>query len=203
MWGLNFLSFCISVKIIISISRVFCPKAGLSLQTQRPRQFYQELNRCFSFPLLSAPYSLFSIWTDLKRSEKIPRAPREGESMDLTNWTLWTSPKFTTEVKYQFHQGFWPDERSVNPNHSSSPVKIKSREKTWIMKLTQLELYRGGQCFCYNRHSFLSWTYFWSLNFFRHTMHSESPVVNLAEPTWNTFGEQVISNMQQSFVTDI
>ena len=28
--------------------------------------------RCGSFTLLSAPHSLFSIWTDLKRSEKIP-----------------------------------------------------------------------------------------------------------------------------------
>ena len=26
--------------------------------------------------------------------------------MDLANWALRTSPKFTTEVKYQFHQGF-------------------------------------------------------------------------------------------------
>ena len=40
-----------------------------------------ELNRCGSFPLHSAPHSLFSIWTDLKRSEKIPGAPtwRWGE----------------------------------------------------------------------------------------------------------------------------
>ena len=33
------------------------------------------MDRCGSFPLLSAPHSLFSIWTDLKRSEKIPGAP--------------------------------------------------------------------------------------------------------------------------------
>ena len=33
------------------------------------------MNRCGSFPLLSAPRSLFSIWTDLKTSEKIPGAP--------------------------------------------------------------------------------------------------------------------------------
>ena len=33
------------------------------------------MNRCGSFPLLSVPYSLFSVWTDLKRSEKIPGAP--------------------------------------------------------------------------------------------------------------------------------
>ena len=24
--------------------------------------------------------------------------------MDLANWVLWTSPKFTTGVKYQFHK---------------------------------------------------------------------------------------------------
>ena len=54
----------------------FCPKAGLPSQTQEPRlQFYQGLNRCGSFPLLSAPNSLFSIWTRLKRSEKIPVVP--------------------------------------------------------------------------------------------------------------------------------
>ena len=34
-----------------------------------------DINRWGSFPLLSAPHSLFSIWTDIKRSEKIPGAP--------------------------------------------------------------------------------------------------------------------------------
>ena len=33
------------------------------------------MNRCGSFPLLSAPHSLFSIWTNFKRSEKIQGAP--------------------------------------------------------------------------------------------------------------------------------
>ena len=44
------------------------------------------MNRCGSFPLLSAPHSLFSILTDLKRSEKIPGAPswRWGELVWLT-----------------------------------------------------------------------------------------------------------------------
>ena len=53
-----------------------------STATQEPRlQFYQELNRCGSFPLLSAPHSLFNIWTDFKRSENIPGVPtwRWGE----------------------------------------------------------------------------------------------------------------------------
>ena len=37
--------------------------------------FYQGLNRCGSFPMLSAPHSLVSIWTDLKIPENIPGAP--------------------------------------------------------------------------------------------------------------------------------
>ena len=44
----------------------------------------------------------------------------EVRRVDLTNWALWTSPKFATGVKYQFHQGFWPDKRSGNPNYPSS-----------------------------------------------------------------------------------
>ena len=44
------------------------------------------INRCGSFPLLSAPHSLSSIWTDLKISEKFPGAPtwRWGEWIWLT-----------------------------------------------------------------------------------------------------------------------
>ena len=37
------------------------------------------MDRCGSFPLLSAPYYLFSIWTDLKRSGKIQGRQRWGE----------------------------------------------------------------------------------------------------------------------------
>ena len=62
-------------------------KGRSSTVNQEPRlQFYQGLNRCGSFPLLSAPHSLFSIWTDIKRSEKIPGAPtwRWGEWIWLT-----------------------------------------------------------------------------------------------------------------------
>ena len=33
------------------------------------------MDRCGSFQLLSTPHSLFNIWTDLKRSGKIPGAP--------------------------------------------------------------------------------------------------------------------------------
>ena len=34
-------------------------------------------------------------------------------------------------------------------------------------------------------------------------MHSKSPIVNVAETSWNTFGEQARSVMQQSIVTDV
>ena len=90
----------------------FCSKAGLPLQTREPRlKFYQGLNRCGSFPLLSTPHSLLSIWTD-------PRGTNmEVRRVDLTKWTLRTSPKFTTGIKYQFIQDFWAHQRSGNPNH--------------------------------------------------------------------------------------
>ena len=86
------------------IIKVFCLKAGPSLQMQEPRlqfsrkqifhrktqkprlQFYQGLNRCASFPLLDAPHSLFSTWTDIKRSEKIPGA---------TTWMWWEGIRLT------------------------------------------------------------------------------------------------------------
>ena len=44
------------------------------------------MNSCDSFPLLSALHSLFGIWTDLKKSEKIPGAPtwRRREWIRLT-----------------------------------------------------------------------------------------------------------------------
>ena len=80
-------------------------------------------NGCGSFPLLSAPHSLFSIWTDLKRSEKIPGGTNaEVRRLYLANWALRTSPKSTTGVKYRFRQGFWPDQRSRNPNLPSPPI---------------------------------------------------------------------------------
>ena len=96
------------------IIRVFYPRADLSLQTQEPRvTVLLGMDRCGSFPLISAPHCLFSIWTDLKRS----RSTSVEMRVDLANRTLWTSPEFNTGVKYQFHQGFWPDQRSGNPNH--------------------------------------------------------------------------------------
>ena len=92
-------------------------KAGLPPQTQELRlQFYYGwlgavASRCFPNP------TLYSV------SEEILQDPRgtnvEVRRKDLANWGLRTSPKFTTGVKYQFHQGFWPDSRSRNLNHPS------------------------------------------------------------------------------------
>ena len=130
----NLLFFMCTYIYIYIIIRVFCPRACPSLQAKEPRlQFCRRqvfhhklrnqaavlpgMNRCSSFPLLFAPHSLFSIWTDLKRSERSRR-------VDLANWVLRISPKFTTRVKYQFHQGFRPDQRSGNPNHPS-PLYIQ------------------------------------------------------------------------------
>ena len=50
--------------------------------------------------------------------QKIWKDPRVASvavrRVDLASWALRTSPKFTTGVKYQFHQGFWPVQRSTN-----------------------------------------------------------------------------------------
>ena len=83
-------------------------KRGLAPQTQEPRlQFKQVLDRCGSFPLLSAPHSLYSIEQTLKKIWKDPWDTNvEVRRVDLANWAVRTSPKFTPGVKYQFHQGF-------------------------------------------------------------------------------------------------
>ena len=55
------------------------------------------MNRCGSFPLFSATHSFFSIWTDLKNIWKDPRGTNEEVMrVDLANWALRNSYKFTT-----------------------------------------------------------------------------------------------------------
>ena len=67
------------------------------------------MNRYGKFPLLSASHSFLAtelIFKDLKRL-KNPRGNNvEVRRVDLANWALRTSPKFTTGVKYQFYQSF-------------------------------------------------------------------------------------------------
>ena len=123
-----------------SSSSVFCPKAGPSLHAEKPRlqfcrrqvfhfklrnqgcSFTMDLigeiaSRCF----LHHTLSLASEQTlkDLKRGTN-----EEVWRVDLANWALQTLPKFSTGVKHHFHHGFWPDQRSGNPNQPSPPCLI-------------------------------------------------------------------------------
>ena len=56
------------------------------------------MNKCGSFPLLSALFSLFSIWTDLKRSENIPGAP-------TWRWGEWIWPTGPSVLQRNSPQG--------------------------------------------------------------------------------------------------
>ena len=115
-----------------------------------------------SLCFLHSSLSLFSIWTDLKSSEKIPGAPawwwgewiwltrpsglhrNSPQGLNISSIRVFDQiadpeipitlrpPKFTTGVKYQFHQGFWPDRRSGNPNHPSPHINIyRLGQKSW------------------------------------------------------------------------
>ena len=125
--------------IIILIIRVLFPKASPSCKRRNQRCSSAEsrsspktqeltavapgMNRFGSLPLLSAPHSLSlaseQTLEDLKTSQGTNVVLRR---VDWANWSLRTSSKFTTGVKYQFHQGFWRDQRSGNPNHPSPPM---------------------------------------------------------------------------------
>ena len=71
-------------------------------------------SRCFPHPTLSLESE--KTVKDLKRAQG---HHVEVRRVDLANWTLRTSPKFTTRVKYQFHRGFLLDQRSGNNNRPS------------------------------------------------------------------------------------
>ena len=90
------------------------------------------MDRCSNFPFLSAPHSLFASeqsLNDLKRSQW---HQSDLTRVDLTNWVLWTPLKFTTGFKYQFHQGFWPDQTSGNLNaRIYSDETIEKMDLSW------------------------------------------------------------------------
>ena len=64
--------------------------------------------------------------------------------MDLANWALRTSPKFTTWVKYQFDQGFRPDKRSGSPNHSLPSKEDNTPKNNKLQKVHVTALLMHG-----------------------------------------------------------
>ena len=110
-------------------------------------QFYQGwigavACRCFPHPTLS-----LASGQTLKDLKRFQRHQVEVRRVNLANWALRTSPKFTTSVKYQSHQGVWPDQRSGNSNHHSPPHTQKHTHIVYIyifqMKLWQkIYIYR-------------------------------------------------------------
>ena len=116
----------------------FCPKAGISPKLRNQvcssaqRQFYYGwigavACRCFLHSIFSSASE--QTLKDLKRSQR-PRV--EVRRVDLANWALRILPKFTTGVKYQFHQGFWTDQKSENPNQPSPPRDYRRAQDSCI-----------------------------------------------------------------------
>ena len=67
------------------------------------------MNRCGSFPLLSAPHSLFSISTDLKISEKIPGEPMRRWGV----WILLTGPSGLHRNSFSNHSVISPTSQLI------------------------------------------------------------------------------------------
>ena len=80
-------------------TKVTVPSKGRSstANSETKIEFLLGINRCGSFQLRSAPHSLYNIWRDLKRSEKISGTPmwRWGEWIWLTGPSElhWNSPQ--------------------------------------------------------------------------------------------------------------
>ena len=87
------------------------------------------ISRCGSFPLLSTPHSLISIWKDLKRPEKSqgPQSGGEKNGYGLTgpSGLHQNSPQ---EINVSSIRGFWTDQRSRNPNLPSPPLYVVDLE---------------------------------------------------------------------------
>ena len=78
--------------------------------------------QCTEWPSKKCTDETHSLSLTSEQPLKDPRGTNvEVRREDLANWALWTSLKFIIGVKYQFHEGFWPDQRSRNPNHPSPP----------------------------------------------------------------------------------
>ena len=117
------------------------------------------MNRCGSFPLLSAPHFLFSIWTNIERPEKILGAPL----WRCREWIWLTGPLCVHRnsphgLNISFINVFWPYQRSGNPNHPSLPYLIKGVTNQSIMvsiKLFRLEeLSKFWEPLCFSQSSY-------------------------------------------------
>ena len=73
-------------------------------------------------PVVFAPHSLIIISRNLENLKRSQEHQRRGEESGIGYWALRTSRKFTTWVKYHFHQGFFFNQIRVPeiPNHPSS-----------------------------------------------------------------------------------
>ena len=133
---------------------MFCPKAGPSLQAEKSRLqfcrrqvFHHKLRNqgcSFTRDLIAAvasrcfPHAIVSLASEqtLKDPKRSQGHQQEMRRVNLANWALRTSPKFATGVKHQIRQGFWPDQRSGNPNQPSPPplpeYKTHIKEKSYI-----------------------------------------------------------------------
>ena len=78
--------YMINIMSIMSKGRSFTANSGTkaavllkgrssTANSETQAAVLQGIGGCGSFPLLSTPHSLFIIWTDLKRSDNIPRTP--------------------------------------------------------------------------------------------------------------------------------
>ena len=98
---------------------------------------FTRMNRCGSFPLLSAPHSLFSIWANIKRSEKISGA----QTRRLVEW-IWL--------------------RGPSGLHRNSPLGLNI---TSIIFLTRSEIRKSQSPFAPTYSVVkLNWTKCWCLN---------------------------------------
>ena len=100
---------------LLGVEHVQCCVSG-TYNLSAAHSFWTQLYSIF--PLLSAPHSLFGIWTNLKRSENIQGAPtRRWEWIWLTgpSGLYRNSPQ---RLNISSIEGFWPDERSGIPSQT-------------------------------------------------------------------------------------
>ena len=147
------------------------------------------MNRCGSFPLLSSPHSFFSIWTNLKRSEKIPGAPmrRWGEWIWLTgpsrlhrNSPQGLNISFIRSEIRKSQSPFAPLTCQIGVIFGSTPMQLRQDFLLLNWNLTRwyhpLQLKAMLDTLITQFYNYKSNVhYFWSVNFFRPTMHSKSP----------------------------